>query len=80
MTVTCPTCAAQWDGLDEAVSVAEIELLAVALYESQTRMFYQGFPEPRKSWTEAGCATRQTYRSMAMDMIDEHLEHREPSA
>ncbi|AXQ68228.1 hypothetical protein HOT99_gp024 [Caulobacter phage CcrBL10] len=80
MTVTCPACAAQWDGLDEAVSVAEIELLAVALYESQERLYAHGLDEPRKTWVEARLATRQMYRAMAHKMIDEHLEHREPAA
>ncbi|AFU86509.1 hypothetical protein D869_gp027 [Caulobacter phage CcrRogue] len=79
MTVTCPACLAQWDGLDEAVSVAEVELLALGLYESQQRMFGPGVDEPRKSWSEARLSTRQTFRAMAMKLIDEHLENREPA-
>lgn len=79
MTVTCPACAAVFDGLDEAVSVGEIELLALGLYESQQRMFGHDLDLPRKSWSEARLSTRQTFRAMAMKLIDEHLENREPA-
>lgn len=75
MTVTCPACAAQWDGLEDAVSLGEIELLASGLYESKVRSLGPDSAKFWPSWEGQVPLERARWRQKAKAMILESREH-----